>query len=185
MQILVQSTKHGKGTPAPELTLFASDRLNTLGLTTLSEKISVLWNARMRSTAGLAYPASNLVVLNPKLSSFGWREVERTLLHELAHLVASHRAGRRRIAPHGPEWRKACVELGLSNEARCHDLPLPRRELPRAHVYICPNCQSKIERVRPFRRAAACLSCCRKFSEGSYDDRFKLTRIQQPKRSVA
>ena len=185
MQILVQSTKSGKGTPAPELTLFASDRLNTLGLTALSERISVLWNGRMRSTAGLAYPASDLVVLNPKLSSFGWREVERTLLHELAHLVASHRAGRRRIAPHGPEWRKACVELGLSNEARCHDLPLPRRELLRAYVYSCPNCQSKIERVRAFRRAAACLSCCRKFSQGNYDDRFKLTRVQQPKRSAA
>jgi hypothetical protein len=76
LQNLVQSTKSGKGTPAPELTLFASDRLNTLGLTALSERISVLWNGRMRSTAGLAYPASNLVVLNPKLSSFGWREVE-------------------------------------------------------------------------------------------------------------
>lgn len=139
----------------------------------------------MRSTAGLAYPASNLIVLNPKLSSFGWREVERTLLHELAHLVASHRAGRRRIAPHGPEWRKACVELGLSNEARCHDLPLPRRELPRAHAYRCPNCQSTIERVRPFRRAAACLPCCRKFNQGNYDERFKLARIAQPKKNAA
>jgi predicted SprT family Zn-dependent metalloprotease len=165
-----------KGTPAPELTLFAADRLNTLGLHALSQSISVLWNKRMRSTAGLAYPSSNQIVLNPQLSSFGWREVERTLLHELAHLVAQHRAGRRRIAPHGPEWRKACADLGISNEARCHDLPLPRRELSRSYVYRCPNCQSTVERVRPLRRAAACMACCKQYSRGRYDEKFQLTR---------
>jgi SprT protein len=165
-----------KGTPAPELTLFAVDRLNSLGLHALSQNLCVLWNKRMRSTAGLAYPASNQIVLNPQLSGFGWREVERTLLHELAHLVAQHRAGKRRIAPHGPEWRKACSDLGISNEARCHDLPLPRREMPRAYVYRCPNCQSAVERVRPLRRAAACMACCKRHNQGRYDEKFKLTR---------
>jgi predicted SprT family Zn-dependent metalloprotease len=102
--------------------------------------------------------------------------VERTLLHELAHLVAQHRAGKRRIAPHGVEWRKACSDLGISNEARCHDLPLPRRELPRSYIYRCPHCHSTIERVRPLRRAAACLACCKLHNRGRYDEKFKLTR---------
>ena len=35
-------------------------------------------------------------------------EVDRTLRHELAHLLAQWRVGRRRIAPHGKEWRQAC-----------------------------------------------------------------------------
>jgi SprT protein len=169
-------TVRPKGTPAPELTLFAMDRLNALGLHALSQNIAVLWNRRMRSTAGLAYPSSNQIVLNPQLTGFGWREVERTLLHELAHLVAQHRAGKRRIAPHGAEWRKACADLGISNEARCHDLPLPRRQMQRSYVYRCPSCHSTVERVRPLRRAAACIDCCKRHSQGRYDEKFRLTR---------
>jgi predicted SprT family Zn-dependent metalloprotease len=103
--------------------------------------------------------------------------VERTLFHELAHLVAHHRCGRRKIAPHGPEWRQACYDLGLPNEARCHDLPLPRRKLAREFVYQCPHCRSRLERVRAFRRPAACMMCCKKYTSGRYDERFKLVRI--------
>jgi predicted SprT family Zn-dependent metalloprotease len=134
----------------------------------------------MRSTAGLAYPNSSKIVLNPELANFGWAEVERTLLHELAHLVAHERCGRRRISPHGPEWRQACADLGLDNEARCHDLPLPRRKMARRFVYQCPACATKVERVRLFRRPAACLKCCQTHSGGRYDKRFNLVRVLQP-----
>jgi len=134
----------------------------------------------MRSTAGLAYPGIAHIVLNPKLQEFGLPEIHRTLLHELAHLLAQHRAGRRKIPPHGPEWQQACIDLGIENETRCHDLPLPRRTLQRQYVYQCPHCTTLLERVRPFRRAAACLPCCRKFAAGRYDERFKLFRIPAP-----
>ena len=167
-----------RGELSPELSLFASDKLNALGLRSVAEKLCVFWNSRMRSTAGLAYPQSCHIVLNPKLTEFGDGEVERTLLHELAHLVAHHRCGRRRIAPHGPEWRKACEDLGLFNEARCHDLPLPRRRMSRQFIYECPQCRTRLERVRAFRRAAACMVCCRRFSAGRYDERFKLLRVK-------
>src|SRR6478609_3460924 len=99
-----------------------------LGRHALADTIAVRWNPRMRSTAGLAYPGRSLITLNPRLRAFGEAEVDRTLLHELAHLLAHDRAGRRRIAPHGPEWRRACRDLGLDSEPRCHDLPLPRRQ---------------------------------------------------------
>ncbi len=164
---------------AQDLALFAKAALVGLGLESLAVKLTVQWNSRMRSTAGLAYPNSSQIVLNPKLASFGWVEVERTLLHELAHLVAHHRCGRRRISPHGPEWRKACADLGMDNEARCHDLPLPRRKMVRRFVYQCPSCAAKVERVRLFRRPAACLKCCQTHSGGRYDKRFNLSRVVQ------
>jgi len=164
---------------ALDLALFAKAALVGLGLESLAAKLTVRWNSRMRSTAGLAYPSSSQIVLNPKLASFGWVEVERTLLHELAHLVAHHRCGRRRISPHGPEWRKACADLGMDNEARCHDLPLPRRKMVRRFVYQCPCCATKVERVRLFRRPAACLKCCQTHSGGRYDKRFNLARVVQ------
>src|ERR1700730_17806348 len=50
-------------------------------------------------------------------------EIDRTLRHELAHLLAQFRAGRRRISPHGEEWRQACHDLGIGDEVRCHNLP--------------------------------------------------------------
>jgi len=166
------------------LTLFGKAALAGLGMEGLAAKLTVKWNSRMRSTAGLAYPNSSQIVLNPKLAAFGWSEVERTLLHELAHLIAHHRCGRRRIAPHGPEWRRACADLGMDNEARCHDLPLPRRRMARRYVYQCPACATKVERVRLFRRPAACLKCCQTHSGGRYDKRFNLSRVPQSEQPV-
>jgi SprT protein len=165
---------------AQELTLFAKAALVRLGIESLAHNLRVKWNPRMRSTAGLAYPNSSQIVLNPKLMHFGWTEVERTLLHELAHLVAHHRCGRRRISPHGPEWRKACRDLGMDNEARCHDLPLPRRRMTRRFIYQCPACGTQVERVHRFKRPAACLKCCQTHSGGRYDKRFNLVRVAQP-----
>jgi predicted SprT family Zn-dependent metalloprotease len=165
---------------ALQLLAYARTALERLGLASLAGRLSVRWNARMRSTAGLAYPNRSQIVLNPRLAGFGWPEVERTLLHELAHLIAHERCGRRRIAPHGPEWRRACADLGLKNESRCHDLPLPRRKMARRFVYQCPACAEKIERVRLFRRPAACLKCCQTHCGGRYDKRFNLVRVLQP-----
>ena len=88
---------------ARDLILFGKAALEGLGLGELAAKLTVSWNSRMRSTAGLAYPNTSQIVLNPKLMGFGWVEVERTLLHELAHLVAHHRCGRRRATGRRPQ----------------------------------------------------------------------------------
>ena len=158
------------------LTARGAELLRSLGCGELAPRLRVCWSARLRSTAGLAFPRKTLITLNPRLREFGEDEVERTFLHELAHLVAQHRAGRRRVAPHGPEWRRACADLGLKNERRCHELPLPRKEIARNHRYLCPACGHEVRRVRPIRRPSACLACCRKHSGGRYDDRFRLIK---------
>lgn len=129
----------------------------------------------------MAYPTRVLVTLNPRLISFGREEVDRTLRHELAHLVAHARVGRRRIAAHGPEWRQACIDLGLLDERRCHDLPLPKRNIRRSHFYQCPACGTELARVRPLKRKSACLACCKKHARGKYDERFRFVKIAQPR----
>jgi predicted SprT family Zn-dependent metalloprotease len=101
-------------------------------------------------------------------------EIDRTLRHELAHLLAQWRVGRRRIAPHGIEWRQACRDLGIADEARCHNLPFATKVCVRRYVYVCPNCKEKFPRVRRIRRAIACLACCRKLNGGDFDPRFRL-----------
>jgi predicted SprT family Zn-dependent metalloprotease len=166
--------------PVNPLLAEARALLRSAGALTLAERLRVEWNARMRSTAGLAFPGRSLVRLNPRLREFGDEEIQRTLRHELAHLLAHDRAGRRRIAPHGAEWRRACRDLGLPDEKRTHDLPLPRREVARRHHYRCPACGSTIARVQPLRRGSACLRCCRAHSRGRYDARFRFERIVPP-----
>jgi predicted SprT family Zn-dependent metalloprotease len=156
------------------------DLLNRLGCHELAKRVCVRWNSRLQSTAGRAHYMDSQVVLNPRLVEFGSDEIDRTLRHELAHLVARFRAGRHKIGPHGNEWKQACCDLGLFDEKRTHNLALPRRVVQRKHSYRCPNCSVEIARVKPFRSKVACLPCCRKFGKGRYDARFRLVKEKQP-----
>jgi SprT protein len=153
----------------------ARQMLLNLGIEDAVSRVKVLWNPRLKSTAGYAAYPSWRIELNPRLVAFDG-QVDRTLKHELAHLIAYHRAGRRRIEPHGPEWRRACADLGIPGEAAHHRLPLPRSHRERKVHYQCPHCLVVVKRVRPFKRATACLSCCKTHNNGQYDERFRFQR---------
>ncbi|MCE9520441.1 MAG: SprT-like domain-containing protein [Verrucomicrobia bacterium] len=150
----------------------AREWLIGLGLDEGAKCVRVEWNARMRSTAGYAKWPQWVVELNPRLKEFDG-QIERTLKHELAHLIAYARAGRRRIKPHGAEWRRACVDLAIPNERVSHTMPLPRHKQRRKYSYVCPACGTSAERVRKFKRHSACLACCKKHNGGRYDARFQ------------
>lgn len=152
--------------------------LRNAGNPELAGRILVVWNARLKTTAGIACYRRRTIYLNPKLKEFGEIEVSRTLLHELAHFLASHRAGRKRIAPHGEEWKKACADLGIPGENRCHSLPFPRKKKSPKFFYRCPCCGNILRRVQPLSSPAACLPCCKKFNKGKYDKRFRFTAFE-------
>lgn len=168
------------GQPDPDLTRWCREACNALGLADLADNVRVFWNPRMRTAAGRAFWPGRVIELNPVLRSFDEAEADRTLRHELAHLIAYHRAGRRRIQPHGAEWRAACAQLGIAGEKACHDLPVARRRQQRRHAYVCTGCFKVTHRVRPFRRAVACYDCCRAHAGGRYDARFRLVPVRQP-----
>jgi SprT protein len=146
----------------------------SLGLPRLAENVVVYWNARMRSTAGRAWWPQRCIELNPKIREIDPQHTQRTLLHELAHLVAYERAGRKRIAPHGAEWRNACADLGIAGESVCHHLPLPTRQQAYRYHYVCPHCQRDFPRKRKITRAYACADCCKRHAQGRFDKRFLL-----------
>jgi len=137
----------------------------------------VQWNTRLQSTAGLAYHAEKRIEINTELQRFAPEEPERTIKHELAHIVAHHRAGKRRIRAHGPEWKLACADLGIPGETRCHSLPLGRRRIRRKFAYQCRFCGEVVARVRPLSRDSACYSCCREHNRGRYSGKFLLEEI--------
>ena len=159
----------------------AREILRALGAEELAGEIHVEWNARLFSAAGRADSRRNLVSLNPRLREHDAAEIERTLRHELAHLLAQSRAGRRRISPHGAEWRKACRDLGIADEARCHTLPFPVRQRARPYLYRCSRCGKDFPRVRRIKRAVACLECCRKYNRGKFDPSARLRLVRREK----
>jgi predicted SprT family Zn-dependent metalloprotease len=143
------------------------------GADRIATELRVEWNSRLKTAAGRADCRQKLISLNPRLVEHP-TEIDRTLRHELAHILAQFRAGRRRILPHGDEWRRACLDLGIADEKRCHNLPFPARTYAARFVYRCPNCRQEFPRVRRMRRAVACLACCHQHNGGDFDPRFRL-----------
>ena len=142
----------------------------------LAKLVHVAWNRRMRTAAGRAHYREGQIELNPRLVTLpnAAEEIERTFLHELAHLVAHHRHRGRKIQAHGPEWRRACADLGIPGESIYHQLPFEGRKIRRKFAYRCPVCTTEFERVKKFRQAVACYRCCREHTGGAYHDRFRL-----------
>ena len=161
------------------LEALARDLLCRQDAAELAVRVRVEWSARLRTAAGRAESRSARILLNRRLYAHGAREIDQTLRHELAHLLAQFRVGRRRISPHGAEWRRACADLGIPGEARCHNLPFPIQRQARRYLYICPHCRRDFPRTRPLRRTSACLACCRAFNRGRFDRRFRLQLVRR------
>src|SRR5437867_12487544 len=150
--------------------------LRANGAARIAAELRVEWNSRLKTAAGRADYRQKLISLNPRLSEHP-AEIDRTLRHELAHLLAQFRAGRRRILPHGEEWRTACRDLGIADEKRCHNLPFPVTERAWRYRYKCPHCQRDFHRTRRIKRAVACLACCRAHNGGQFAARFRLRLV--------
>jgi len=160
------------------LTEQAARLLRGLGLKAVADKVMVIWNKRLRTTAGRAYSNSAKIEINPRLQTLGDatrdEEIQQTFLHELAHVVAHARHPGKRIQPHGDEWKRACADLGIPGEERCHTLNLGRTTKRKNYAYICPVCETVIYRVQRMKRSVACYCCCKDHNDGKYDHRYKL-----------
>ena len=151
----------------------ARELLRSLGAKRIATELRVECNSRLKTAAGRADYRQKLISLNPRLVEHP-AEIDRTLRHELAHILAKFRAGRRRISPHGSEWQQACRDLGIAGEKRCHTLPFPAKSYAPRFIYRCPNCWRDFPRVRRIKRTVACLACCRAHNGGEFDARFRL-----------
>jgi SprT protein len=169
----VTAPSHNNAKSNIDLEETARELLGSLGAARIANDLRVEWNSRLKTAAGRADYHEKLISLNPRLSEFQI-EIDRTLRHELAHILAQFRVGRRKISPHGVEWQQACIDLGIADEKRCHNLPFPARTYAARFIYRCPNCHQEFQRVRRVRRAVACLGCCRKHNGGEFDPRFRL-----------
>jgi SprT protein len=161
---------HGRDTA---FEIEARELLRSLGARRIASELRVEWNSRLQTAAGRADYRQKIISLNPRLVEHP-EEIDRTLRHELAHILAQFRAGRRRISPHGPEWQQACTDLGIAGEKRCHTLPFQAKRYAPRFIYRCPNCRRDFPRTRKIKRTVACLACCRAYNRGEFDIRFRL-----------
>jgi SprT protein len=161
-----------------DLEELARDVLRANGADRIATQLRVEWSSRLKTAAGHADYRGKLISLNLRLFDYP-DEIDGTLRHELAHILAQFRAGRRRVLPHGVEWQQACCDLGIGDEKRCHDLPFLVSRRARRYLYKCPNCQRDFPRVRLIKRAVACLACCRAHNRGEFNARFRLRLVKR------
>jgi SprT protein len=162
---------------AVELEARARQLLRSLGAGQIATELRVEWNSRLKTAAGRADYREKLISLNPRLVAHP-EEIDRTLRHELAHILAQFREkSRRRISPHGAEWQQACRDLGIADEKHCHTLPFPAKRYAPRFIYRCPNCRRDFPRVRKIKRTVACLPCCRAHNGGEFHPRFRLRLV--------
>lgn len=128
-------------------------------------RIHVRFNTRMRSTLGRAYIDENRIELNIRLLERYPHELEPTLAHELAHLIAPKLFGRKGLC-HDDGWKQIMSLLGFAPN-RTHSLDVAG--LKRAQKILgwaecgCPGrrhpLRSRVYRNIQRRRRYACLRC--------------------------
>lgn len=96
-------------------------------------------------------------------------EVLDTLLHEIAHALAGHKAG------HGSQWRAVARRIGCDAK-RTHSAAIPELR----YYMECPMCHHKSPRARKTKTRKACGKCCRKYSGGKFDSRFEMFWVDNP-----
>ncbi len=100
----------------------------------------------------------NLTLLNENGNAF----IERTVPHEVAHLVARELHGPR-IKPHGEEWREIMAFFG-ADSSRCHSFPVSpqsRRRMRYFH-YRCGCQDHRLSAIRHHRSLAGATYLCRR-----------------------
>jgi predicted SprT family Zn-dependent metalloprotease len=136
------------------------------------ERPVLRWNARLRTSSGRFFPGSRVRGLPAtiEVASYLLEEkdaeihVRETIAHEMIHYWLWVR---RRPYGHTEEFYDKMQLMG----ARRYN-PVPRKR-PYKYLYQCSHCET-IFKARRRLGPLACAKCCRSFSGGRYDERFKL-----------
>jgi SprT protein len=102
--------------------------------------LSVQWNPRMRSRAGLCRPAQKMIELNPHLLK-DEKSLEDVFLHEVCHMAVSHRWPY--AEAHGDKWKRLMLLCG-KKPLRCHDFVVTNQHRQKRWDY---NCECQIHKV--------------------------------------
>ena len=101
--------------------------------------VEVIWNRRLRTTAGRAHLRELTIQLNPRLLARVPYRIDEVLAHEAAHLAVGLVHGTT-VPHHGPEWSAWMVEVGHDPNAK-HDFPVEGLLVSRSYfLHVCTGC---------------------------------------------
>lgn len=146
---------------------FLSNCIASLGTTwntpTIVSRVEIQFSDRMRSCLGRCLPSRGIVRLNRRLLRVEPALVEEVICHEVAHVVAFERHGRR-CRPHGPEWAALMRSAGFQPHVRARLGPelqlllLAPRKVRNVYEHRCPICRIMRVARRPVSRWR-CVAC--------------------------
>ena len=123
--------------------------------------VEVIWNRRLRTTAGRAHLSTIQIHLNPRLLARVPERIDEVLTHEAAHLATALVHGRN-AQHHGPEWR-ALMEQAGHDASRTHDFPVEGLYRSRSwFLHHCPDCGDR--RILDVARADRACGCSAKIT---------------------
>lgn len=120
-------------------------------------------------TRGRRITSKVISLSRPFSVAYGWELMEDVMRHEIAHALD---VDERRTTDHGERW-KEWARLCGADPARLYEDESVR--LPARYVAVCPVCDDRTPFHRRPRKPAACATCCKRYSGGRYDNRFRLT----------
>lgn len=133
------------------------------------------WNARLRTSAGRFIPGGRwLFSAKPPvidIASYLQNEAEAlqlvtdTLGHEMIHYWLWCK---KKPYGHTAEFMRKMREMGVSRYN-----PVPKRRAFK-YFYVCKSCQKEFPARKKLGRSLACADCCKRYSGGKYDARFRL-----------
>ena len=163
------------GTLCEALTLIeAFESINRVHFDGFLDNPIIRWNSRLRSSAGRFIPGSrkffresppvievaSYLVEENAAAALIWDTIAHEMIHYWLWVL-------RRPYGHSPEFYAKMKSMGVSRYN-----PVPRTR-PYKYVYRCGQCLGEFK-TRKKLGPLACAKCCKKFSGGKYDVRFKL-----------
>ncbi len=139
-----------------ELEARARELFSLWGVIDRLAHVEVLWNRRLRTSAGRAHLRTIQIHLNPRLLSRVPERIDEVLTHEAAHLAVALVHGRR-ARHHGPEWVALMTAAG-HDANRTHDFPVAGLYHGRSYfLHLCLECgHRRILGVAQVSKACAC-----------------------------
>jgi len=134
----------------------------TWGTPGIELRIQLATSTRMTSALGRCRPARAEIKIAAALLDAPAAILEEVLCHESAH-VAVHELHKRKVRPHGPEWKTLMSIAGYAPRVRMPADAIPgweqRRARRRRWRHRCPVCQATRMAARPVYlwRCAACV----------------------------
>ena len=124
----------------------------------LAEKVTIVYNPRLRTTLGRAVLDQQRVELNVRLLRRHKSELIPLLAHELAHVLVHMRYGR--VPAHGRHFRTLMRAVNMPSRAT-HDLPVKSLARPRRrylYLHRCSGCGYSFV-AKSVRRGYYCTAC--------------------------